>query len=86
MDEVDFIIFYGAGCPECEEIRLEMAQLSYKRGFQYSEKEVWNNTTNAQLFDELVDQSIDAVPVIYHTKTQSVWAGESLLKDWIMVY
>lgn len=85
MNNTDYIIFYGAGCPTCEEIRLDMARLSYKRGFTYSEREVWHNAENQQLFDQLVDVSVDAVPVIYNCKTKTTWYGQGDLVDWIVV-
>ncbi len=82
-----FELFYGDGCAACEEVRLQLAQLSFKQGFSYKEIEVWNNEENRKIFDKRVSKDkCDNVPVVINQKTGEVWCDKEIqsLKEFLV--
>jgi hypothetical protein len=76
-------LFYGDGCPTCEEVRLVLATQSFKLGFSYSEHETWNNSDNASRMSEILGTSDDAVPMIYDAQHSRIWRGDGDLVSWL---
>lgn len=87
MNNTDFTLFYGLGCDACEEVRLLLAQLSFKQGFSYQEIEVWNNSENKKRFDKLVSKDkCENVPVLVNQKTGDIWCDKEMksLKEFLV--
>lgn len=87
MSSFDFTLFYGLGCDACEEVRLQLAQLSFKQGFSYEEIEVWNNNENKKKFDKLVSKDkCENVPVLLNNKSGAIWCDKELksLKEFLV--
>ncbi len=47
------ILFYGDGCPHCENVEEYMAGSGVKERYSFQELEVYNNQTNAKLLAKI---------------------------------
>lgn len=77
---VSVIIFRGEGCPHCEEALewFDSIEAEYGQYFDLEKYEVWYDTNNADLMNQVADylgESVDGVPyIIIGTKTFSGFA------------
>lgn len=76
-------LFYGDGCGSCEEVRLIVAQNSFKLGFEYTEFEVWNNKENQHYMDTVISKSYTTVPIILDTTSKRIWNDQESLIVWL---
>ncbi|MEA3323015.1 MAG: hypothetical protein U9Q12_02225 [Patescibacteria group bacterium] len=56
VDENRIILFYGDGCPHCEDVDEYITQNDIKNKVDFVELEVWNNTDNSAIMKELAQK------------------------------
>ncbi len=56
VDENKIILFYGDGCPHCEDVEEYIAQNDIKNKVEFVELEVWNNADNSAIMKKMAQE------------------------------
>lgn len=85
----DLIIFWGEGCPHCENVKKYISDNQLDQKINISLKEVYNNQENSNSLKETVKKcpEIDTqygigVPLAFDTKNQKCLLGDTPIIDW----
>lgn len=89
-DSADLVIYWGEGCPHCENVKEYIATTSADSKLKIRWKEVYNDKDNQTEMMATVKKcpEIDisqgvGVPLAYSTKEQKCFQGDTPIIDWI---
>lgn len=90
VDSADMVIFWGKGCPHCENVKKYVSDNSIDTKLKISWKEVYQNKDNqkemaitAQKCPEIDISKGMGVPFGFSTKEQKCFVGDKPIIDWI---
>ena len=88
--EADLIIFWGEGCPHCENVKNYIKDNDYDSKLKISMKEVYLDKNNQKLLEETIQKcpEIDTsagigVPLGFDPKNVKCFYGDTPIIDWL---
>ena len=83
-EEAQIILFWGEGCPHCENVKQYIIENNLDENLKISQKEVYSNQTNLQLLKdkaancpEYAGQENFAVPFAYFVQENQCLVGDT---------
>ena len=70
-------MFYGTECTHCHDMDPIIERVEKEAKVTFTRLEIWHNTANAQLHEELDDGFCGSVPFFYNENTKEKLCGET---------
>lgn len=88
--EADLIVYWGEGCPHCENVKKFVKENNLDSKIKILYKEVYNNTGNQKELESTVQKcpEIDSsrgigVPLAFDTKNSKCLYGDTPIIEWL---
>ena len=85
QEEAILYDFYGTECPHCKEMDPIIARLEKEEKVKVTKLEVWHNSQNQKLFEQIDNGKCGGVPFFYNTATKKWLCGScdyATFKKW----